>query len=273
MDHRTDNPLTKAYEDAVFLRRDELRSVRLQTELLKAQLILDEGQVASTVVVFGSARTPSPEDAEAALAAARTRLQATPDDEAAKARGREAERAVQSSHYYAMAREFAAKISRFGQTEVHADGTLEYVVMTGGGPGIMEAANRGAADVGAKSVGLNITLPHEQHPNPYISPEFNFTFHYFSIRKMHFLIRAKGLCAFPGGFGTMDELFETLTLTQTGKTARIPVLLFGRDFWERLLDWQVFLDEGMISEEDLDLFHYVESADEGVARVKEFYGH
>ena len=174
---------------------------------------------------------------------------------------------LEGSHDYAVAREFAAQMSRVGQET----GAMEYVICTGGGPGIMEAANRGAKDVGAKSIGLNITLPHEQEPNPYISPDLNFLFRYFAIRKMHFLLRAKALCAFPGGFGTMDELFETLTLIQTGKTERIPILLFGREFWEELVDFDAFIKWGMISPEDLDLFVYCETAEEGVNHILNFY--
>lgn len=250
------NSLTKAYYDPDFLGRDELRGIRLQTEMLKPQILMAEQRVVSTVVVFGSARTPSPEMVQA--------LEATADTEALWAA---VNAARDAGRYYDMAREFGRQISRFGQ----ATGDLEYVVATGGGPGIMEAANRGAHDVGAKSIGFNITLPHEQHPNPYITPELNFMLHYFSIRKMHFLIPAKALCAFPGGFGTMDELFETLTLVQTAKTERIPIILFGREFWDNLINWQLFADRGMISPEDLDLWNYVDNATDAVDIIRAHY--
>ena len=261
-----DSPL-KAYEDIPFLKRDELRPVRLQLELLKPDIVMHDQQVRSTVVIFGSARTLPPDVAEERLAEAEARLTKAPDSAPLQTQLDAARLAVKASRYYAMARAFAAQISELGQSH----GLLDYVVTTGGGPGIMEAANRGAADVGAKSIGLNITLPHEQHSNPYITPDLNFLFHYFSIRKMHFLMRAKALCAFPGGFGTMDELFETLTLIQTGKSPRIPVILFGREYWDRLVDWQSFLEWGMISPEDMDLFSYADSAEQGLEQVVRFY--
>ncbi|MGH7180519.1 MAG: TIGR00730 family Rossman fold protein, partial [Nitrospiraceae bacterium] len=169
-----------------------------------------------------------------------------------------ARRQLELSRYYDVAREF----SRLVSSTCQIDGRCDYVMVTGGGPGIMEAANRGAADVAAKSIGLNITLPHEQHPNPYITPRLSFQFRYFAIRKMHFLIRAKALVAFPGGFGTLDELFETLTLLQTGKTQNVMVVLVGRDFWERLINWQLLVENGLIAQQDLQLFQYVETAQE-----------
>ena len=169
-----------------------------------------------------------------------------------------AKRQVELAKYYDVAREF----SRLVSSTCQVDGRCDYVVVTGGGPGIMEAANRGAADVNAKSIGLNITLPHEQAPNPYITPKLSFQFRYFAIRKMHFLIRAKALVAFPGGFGTLDELFETLTLAQTGKTDKVIVVLVGKAFWDELIKWQVLVDCGLISPQDLDLFHYAETAQE-----------
>ena len=267
----TSRTILKAYEDVEFLKRDELRPLRLQAELLKANLVLDDHRVRSTVVVFGSARSLPPEVARDRLAAARTALAARPEDSGAQAAVRRAEMALFDSRYYTTAREFAAKISVLGQARPNAGDRLDFVVITGGGPGIMEAANRGAGDVGAKSIGLNITLPHEQRPNPYISPEFNFTFHYFNMRKMHFLLRAKALCAFPGGFGTLDELYETLTLIQTGKTKRIPVLLFGREFWERLINWDLLVERGMIDRDDTKLFRFVEAADEAVQLIHQTY--
>jgi uncharacterized protein (TIGR00730 family) len=261
----------KAYEDLEFLKRDELRSVRLQCELLKPHLEMNDYQIHSTVVVFGSARIPCPETARQRLEAILAKQAAEPRNDSLPAAVRQAEMALFNSRYYALAREFAAQISVLGQARPNAGGRRDFVVTTGGGPGIMEAANRGAHDVGAKSVGLNITLPHEQQPNPYISPELNFTFHYFSIRKMHFLLRARALCAFPGGFGTMDELFETLTLIQTHKTKAIPVIMFGREFWDRVINWQIFIERGMISEGDLNLFHFVETVDEAITIIKQAY--
>jgi uncharacterized protein (TIGR00730 family) len=250
----------KAYEDVKFLKRSEMRSVRLQTELLKPQILMDDARVKSTVVVFGSARTKPLDEIVPVLEAAELRAREHPHDPKALEELRLAQMAERHSRYYEMARELAARISEHGQE----NGELEHVVITGGGPGIMEAANRGAHDVGLKSIGLNITLPHEQHPNPYISPDLNFLFHYFSIRKMHFLLRAKALCCFPGGFGTLDELFEALTLIQTGKVGRIPVLIFGREYWENLVNWQTFVEWGTISPEDLELFSYVDSVDQAL---------
>ncbi len=259
--------LLKAYEDIPFLKRNDLRPVRLQLELLKPELIMNDEGVRSTIVIFGSARTLAPDEANRRLQDARQHSNTSPDNPHLRSLVARAEQLVHHSQYYALAREFAAQISQLGQ----AHGLLDYVVTTGGGPGIMEAANRGAHDVGAKSIGLNITLPHEQHSNPYITPELNFLFHYFSIRKMHFLLRAKALCAFPGGYGTMDELFETLTLVQTYKTPRIPIILFGREFWETLVNWQSFVEWGMISEEDLSLFTFADTAEEGVRQVVSYY--
>lgn len=250
----------KAYEDLDFLNRSELRAVRLQTELLKPQILLDEAKVKSTVVVFGSARTKPLCEVAPILEEAERRALESPNDRVVQKALRKAQMAERHSRYYAMARELAARISQHGQ----ATSALDFVVVTGGGPGIMEAANRGAHDVGAKSIGLNITLPHEQHSNPYISPDLNFLFHYFSIRKMHFLLRARALCCFPGGFGTLDELFEALTLIQTGKTGSIPVLIFGREYWDSLINWQTFVEWGTISEKDLDLFHFVDTVEEAV---------
>ena len=212
----------KANEDLEFLRRDELRPVRLQLELLKPELIQQEQDIVSTIVVFGSARTANPKDAARELERAQRVSGAAAGDPDAQQALRRAERAVEHARYYAQAREFARIVSSTCQI----DGKCEYVIVTGGGPGIMEAANRGAHEVGAKSLGLNIVLPFEQHPNPYITPELCFQFRYFAIRKMHFLMRAKALVVFPGGFGTFDELFETLTLVQTGK---MPLLLCPHD--------------------------------------------
>jgi hypothetical protein len=248
-----------AYTDREFLLREELRPVRMQLELLKPQIVQDELGVQSTIVLFGSARILPPEDAQRLLDAA------VAGGDAAQIRA--AETALRMSVYYEEARRFAEIVtlrSREMDTPVY--------VVTGGGPGIMEAGNRGAHDAGGKSIGLNIVLPHEQAPNPYITPELCFQFHYFGLRKMHFLMRSIALVCFPGGFGTLDELFETLTLTQTGKSRRRPILLFGRDFWTRLfnVDWMV--ETGMISPQDVHLFRYVETAEEAWEVLAAEYG-
>ena len=247
-----------ADRDAEFLQRDELRSVRIGLELLKPELIQRELGIQSTIVVFGSARLQEPSAARETLRLAEEAAARRPEDAACRQKVAIARRQLDLSKYYDIAREFSQLVSSTCQ----ADGRCDYVIVTGGGPGIMEAANRGAADVNAKSIGLNITLPHEQHPNPYITPELSFQFRYFAIRKMHFLIRAKALVAFPGGFGTLDELFETLTLLQSGKTQDVAVVLVGRAFWERLINWQWLVEQGLISQDDLALFHYAETVQE-----------
>jgi uncharacterized protein (TIGR00730 family) len=248
-----------AFTDEAFLLREELRPVRMQLELLKPELVLQEQGVESTIVLFGSARIPAPDDAAAQLAQAQAQ-----GDAAAVSR---AQRAVAMSRYYDEARRFAAMV-----TERTRDHRTPVVVVTGGGPGIMEAGNRGAHEVGGKSIGLNIVLPHEQSPNPYITPELCFQFHYFALRKMHFLMRSIGLVCFPGGFGTMDELFEVLTLQQTGKVRRRPVVLVGREFWRRLIDFDWLVETGMISPGDEQLFHLVDTADEAWAVLCGCYG-
>jgi uncharacterized protein (TIGR00730 family) len=247
-----------ADKDTEFLQRDELRSVRLGLELLKPELIQAEEGIGSTIVVFGSARLKEPRAAQQELSKAEAEASSAPQDVVRRNRLAIAKRQLDLSKFYDIAREFGRLVSTTCQIGEHCD----YVIMTGGGPGIMEAANRGAMDVNAKSIGLNITLPHEQHPNPYITPKLSFQFRYFAIRKMHFLLRAKALVAFPGGFGTLDELFETLTLLQTGKTDRVVVVLVGRDFWDRLINWQLLVECGLISQHDLELFHYAETAQE-----------
>ena len=244
-----------AFQDPDFLLRDELRPVRLQLELLKPELILQEHRIDSTIVVFGSARIPEPQAAMKGLEAAKAELQIDAGNPALQLKVRIAERRVANSRYYEEARKLGRLVAAYSHDN-------RFVVMTGGGPGIMEAANRGAHDAGALSIGMNIVLPHEQLPNPYITPDLNFQFHYFAIRKMHLIMRAKALVAFPGGFGTLDELFETLTLIQTGKVRHIPVLLFGREFWERVIHFQALVDEGTIALEDLNLFSYVDTAEE-----------
>lgn len=258
---RSDNPSSSyipADKDTEFLQRDELRPIRIGLELLKPELIQKEEQIESTIVVFGSARLHEPAVAEKALHAAEAEAAQAPTDPVRRQQVAVAKRQLELAKYYDVAREFGRLVSSTCQI----DGRCDYVVVTGGGPGIMEAANRGAADVNAKSIGLNITLPHEQYPNPYITPRLSFQFRYFAIRKMHFLIRAKALVAFPGGFGTLDELFETLTLLQTGKTESVIVVLVGRNFWERLINWPLLVEYGLIAQTDLNLFHYVETAQE-----------
>ena len=248
-----------AFTDNDFLLREELRPVRMQLELLKPEMVQKEAGIESTIVIFGSARILSPEAAAADLAKARSR-----DDASAI---RIAESRVQMSRYYDEARRFAALV-----TQRTADMDTPVYVVTGGGPGIMEAGNRGAFEVGGKSIGLNIVLPHEQEPNPYITPELCFQFHYFALRKMHFLMRSIALVCFPGGFGTLDELFETMTLVQTGKCRKRPILLFGREFWSRLINFDVLIETGMISPEDVHLFRYVETAEEAWAVLEAEYG-
>jgi uncharacterized protein (TIGR00730 family) len=238
-----------AFDDPDFVRRPELRSVRMQLELLKTELIQDELGVTETIVMFGSARILPPDEARAA----RARIAAEPD--ACGAALRRAEQAVAMSRYYDEARRFAAIV-----TERSMQTGRPICIVTGGGPGIMEAGNRGASEVGGRSVGLNIVLPHEQASNRYVTPELNFRFHYFGLRKMHFLMRSIALVCFPGGFGTLDELFETLTLVQTGKIRPRPILMFGREYWQQLVDFQHLVDSGMIDAGDLHLFRYVETA-------------
>ena len=245
-----------AFQDNDFLLRDDLRPVRFQLELLKAELALSEAGIDSTFVFYGSARIPSPEEAIGVLATAHT-----PEARAI------AERLVAKSHYYNVARELAQLVSAKDDK-----GERCFTVCSGGGPSIMEAANRGAFDVEAPSVGLNIVLPFEQVPNPYVTPGLSFQFHYFALRKMHFLMRAKAVAVFPGGFGTFDEMFELLTLVQTGKVAPLPILLYGRDFWSKVVNFEALADEGVIARSDLKLFHIVETAAEGWAIVKAHFG-
>ena len=237
-----DTPQTRApayrlaFTDTEFLMREELRPVRLQLELLKPQMILDERGVESTVVLMGSARVREGDDGGPAKGLVK---------------------------WYGEARRLARLIT---EKSLESYGRHN-VIVTGGGPGIMEAGNRGAADAGGHSIGLNIVLPHEQAPNAYVTPDLCFNFHYFAIRKMHFLMRARAICIFPGGFGTLDEMFESLTLIQTGRMKRVPFLLFGRGFWSKVINWQALVDEGTIAAEDLELFRYVETAEEAVAAI------
>jgi len=248
-----------AFTDTDFLLREELRPVRMQLELLKPEMVQSQLDIRSTIVIFGSARIVSAEVAQRLLADAREG-----GNETAL---RIAENHVRMSRYYEEAR-------RFGQivTEKSRQLASPVYVVTGGGPGIMEAGNRGAHEVGGKSIGLNIVLPHEQEPNPYITPELCFQFHYFGLRKMHFLMRSIGLVCFPGGFGTLDEMFEVLTLIQTGKCRRRPILLFGREFWSKLINFEWLVETGVISEVDLQLFSFVETAEEAWSVLEAEYG-
>ncbi|HKL05925.1 MAG TPA: TIGR00730 family Rossman fold protein [Roseovarius sp.] len=246
-----DTPQTRApayrlaFADPDFLCRDELRPVRLQLELLKPEMILNERGIESTVVLFGGARIPEPSQKDTA----RTKTLAD------------------LSHYYEEAREF----SRLITMKSMASYGREFVVATGGGPGVMEAGNRGAVEAGGASIGLNIVLPHEQAPNEYVTPGLCFNFHYFGIRKMHFLMRAKAICVFPGGFGTLDETFEALTLIQTDRMNKVPFLLFGEAFWRRIINWEALSDAGTISPEDLELFRFVDTAQEAVQIIDDWY--
>ena len=235
-----------AFADEDFMCREDLRPVRLQLELLKPELLMDEAGIESTIVLFGGARIPEPAKKETA----RTKTLAD------------------LSKYYEEARKFAELMTQKSMK----NGGKTSVIVTGGGPGVMEAGNRGAVDAGGKSIGLNIVLPFEQAPNEYVTPELCFNFHYFAIRKMHFLMRAEAITVFPGGFGTLDEMFEALTLIQTGRMARVPFLLFGKAFWDGIINWDVLADAGTISADDLDLFKFVETAEEAVAALENWEG-
>ena len=254
-------------EDVAFLNRYDTRGVRLQIDYLKPELLLRERGITHTIVVFGSTRIPEPRAARHKVESLRQLLSATPDDANLRRHLAVAERILDKSRYYDVARDFARLVSESD----HSEGAQHAVVMTGGGPGIMEAANRGAFDADAQTIGLNITLPHEQYPNPYITPDLCFRFHYFAVRKLHFLLRARALVAFPGGYGTFDELFETLTLVQTRKIKPLPIILVGREFWERAVDIDFLIDEGVIDPEDGDLFWYAETADDIWRGIQRWY--
>lgn len=249
-----------AFADPEFLLRKEIRGIRFQLELAKPELGLQAAGVHNTIVVFGSARFVSPEVAETQLAAA----QEAGDAQAIAL----AERALRTSAYYAQSREFGRLVAQYSLSLPQEE---KLFICTGGGPGVMEAANRGSYDVGVPSVGLNIALPHEQSTNPYVTPNLSFKFHYFALRKMHFLMRAKALIVFPGGFGTLDELFEVLTLVQTKKAKPVPIILCGNGYWSRMLDLDMLVEEGTISPEDLNLFTTVGSAAEAWEVVRDFY--
>ena len=255
-----------AYDDLEFMMRDELRPVRLQLELLKPELTQLDLNIKSTVVIFGSARVTEPENAMKALKALEQALSIHPKDPVLERKLAIAQRMFAKSRYYDEARKLGALITT---TSKETENSM--VVVTGGGPGIMEAANRGAADMDGKSIGLNIVLPGEQKPNPYITPELCFQFHYFAIRKMHFLMRAIALVAFPGGYGTLDELFEALTLIQTKKVRPIPVILFGRKYWDSIINFDALVDEGVITECDRELIQYAENAEQALEFIMNSY--
>lgn len=257
----------KAYEDVDFINRPECRPVRLQLELLKPELTLAAYGIHSTVVVFGGTRIMPPDAARERVAKAEAEVQKHPGDRDRAKRLEIARNILAKSKYYDEARIFGRLVSEAGQT---GDGS-EYVVVTGGGPGVMEAANRGAFETGAKSIGFNITLPTEQYPNRYITPELCFQFHYFAIRKLHFMMRAKALVAFPGGYGTMDELFEALTLVQTHKVKRLPIVLMGKAFWSSIINFDGLVSEGVISPDDTDLFRYAETAKEAWHHIQAYW--
>jgi uncharacterized protein (TIGR00730 family) len=258
---------TLAFTDDDFMFRDELLPVRVQLELLKPQVLQEEHNINSTVVVFGSARIWDQEEAEQKLKEIEDLVAAEPENPVFKKALKRAKRALDNVKYYEAARELARLITQEAQNEEDCD----LFVVTGGGPGVMEAANRGAADAGGKSIGLNIVIPFEQKPNKYITPELSFQFHYFAIRKMHFLMRAKAMVALPGGFGTLDELFETLTLIQTKKIKAIPIVLLGSDYWNKVVDFNLLVEEGMIDEGDLSLFRIVDTADEAWQVIKKYW--
>lgn len=247
-----DTPQTRApsyalaFADDDFMCREELRPVRLQLELLKPEMLMNEAGVNSTIVLFGGARIPEP----------------------AKKDGARTQTLADLSAFYEEARRFSEMMTA---RSLKTGGTDD-VIVTGGGPGVMEAGNRGAQDAGGRSIGLNIVLPHEQAPNPYVTPELCFNFHYFAIRKMHFLMRASAVCVFPGGFGTLDEMFEALTLIQTGRMEQVPFLLFGGSFWEKIINWDALADAGTISADDLKLFRFVDTAEEAIAALDSWEG-
>lgn len=256
-----------AYKDEDFLLRDELRPVRLQLELLKPDLLQREAGITSTIVVFGSTRIPEPAKAQENLQQLESQLAESPDDSSLLRSVAIAKRICDKSKYY----EICQELSRLITSNCQNKDVCNSVIITGGGGGIMEAANRGAFDAHGRSIGLNIILPKEQYPNAFITPELSFQFQYFALRKMHFLMRAKALIVFPGGYGTLDELFETLTLIQTRKIDRLPVLLFGEEYWNRVVNISALVDEGMIDPEDYDLFQFVETPLEAWNIIDQFY--
>jgi uncharacterized protein (TIGR00730 family) len=254
--------------DVDFLGRTENRPLRMQLELLKTETLLREHQIDATIVVFGGTQIMPREQAEAVLREAHINAKKLPDDPKAARVLQRAERIMAKSHFYDEAREF----SRIVSTSKQVDGRPKFVVMTGGGPGVMEAANRGAFDAGAKSIGLNIDLPHEQEPNPYITPDLCFQFHYFAMRKFHFVLRAAALVVFPGGFGTMDELFELLCLRQTRRMQQIPIILYSREYWDGVIDFKRLADEGVVDDQDLKLIDYAETPQQAWEIIATFHG-
>ena len=264
-----------AFADPEFLLRRETRGIRMQLEMLKPEMGQHEQGIENTIVVFGSARFPAPETANASLQAALSNLKKVKESAGDVVALKDAEdallvakRHVRNAYFYDQARLFARLIAAHSQPLPQ---NKQLYICTGGGPGIMEAANRGAYELGAPTVGLNIVLPHEQSGNKYITPSLNFKFHYFALRKMHFMMRAKALVAFPGGFGTLDELFEVITLVQTGKAKALPIVLFGSDYWKRLINFDVLIEEGAISPQDVKLFHYVDEPQEAWDIIRKFY--
>ncbi|MBK7313593.1 TIGR00730 family Rossman fold protein [Candidatus Aalborgicola defluviihabitans] len=254
------NAYRLAFGDPEFLLRRETRGIRLQLELLKPDLDQAEMGIESTIVVYGSARFSAPEEAQALLQAA----QASGDAPAIAL----AQRHMRNAHFYEQARRFGHIVATHSKTKSPKE---RMYICTGGGPGIMEAANRGASEASVPTLGLNIALPHEQQANPYVTPELSFKFHYFAMRKMHFMMRGKAMVAFPGGFGTLNELFEVITLVQTKKSVPVPIVLFGKDYWKRLINMDALVEEGAISAEDLNLFHYTDDPQEAWEIIREFY--
>ena len=252
-----------AHQDPDLLNSNAMRGVRMLLEITKPDLHLETAGIESTIIVFGGARIVDKDTAEAELAQAKQRLSATPGSSSLKRQVIHAKQLVKLSRFYDAALEFASLASQHGQADTRqSHGCASHVIVTGGGPGIMEAANRGAFEAGCRSIGLNITLPFEQHPNPYITPDLCFKFNYFSLRKFHFVMRSIGAILFPGGFGTLDELFELLTLRQVGTKSSMPIVLFGTEFWRRLVDFDYLAETGLISDDDLDLIHFSDSAEE-----------
>lgn len=254
--------------DTEWLKESEMRPVRMQLELQKTEILLQREGVESTVVVFGGTQIVPQEEAEKRLAAAKAELAANPNDPQAQRGVVRAETRMKKVRFYEECREFAKLVS--GRCQI--DGKCEYVVTTGGGPGIMEAGNRGAFEIGAKSIGLNIELPHEQEPNPYITPELCFQFHYFAMRKFHFILRAAALVVFPGGYGTLDELFNCLCLRQTGRMQAIPIILYGKKYWDSVINFQSLADEGVVADEHLDLISYADTPEEAWGHIAKFHG-
>ena len=262
-----------AFKDNEFIHSDPARSIRIEMEVIKPEWFMRQYGIRSTIIVFGSARFVDAETAKKRLENAQKLLDADPKNNDAQFALKKAKRDVEMSVYYEQARVFGKLVSEENQAKPDGvgDGIFDFVICTGGGPGIMEAGNRGASEAGALSIGLNIKLPYEQHPNPYISPQLCFQFHYFAIRKLHFLLRAKALVVFPGGFGTFDELFEALTLRQTEKMQKLPVIIFGKEFWEKTINFEHLAETGVINREDLELFKYVDTPQEAWDMIKAFH--